>query len=87
MSVIHKNFSSSSDDDDDDDNNNNNNNNIQPNMRKEGFCPLANELQCPSISRGEMLTSCIQKFRTSCLERELQMVQLSATWCSCIAIL
>jgi hypothetical protein len=26
-------------------------------------------------------------FRTDHLERELQMVQLSATWCSCIAIL
>jgi hypothetical protein len=31
---------------------------------------------------------CVSKsFRTGCLERELQMVQLSATRCSCIAIL
>jgi hypothetical protein len=30
---------------------------------------------------------CIQKFPTGRLERELQMVQLSATRCSCIAIL
>jgi hypothetical protein len=28
-----------------------------------------------------------KSFRTSCLERELQTVQLSATRCSCIAIL
>jgi hypothetical protein len=28
-----------------------------------------------------------KSFRTGCLERELQMVQLSATRCSCIAIL
>jgi MFS family permease len=28
-----------------------------------------------------------KRFRTGCLERELQMVQLSATMCSCIAIL
>jgi hypothetical protein len=30
---------------------------------------------------------CIQIFRTGHLERELKMVQLSATRCSCIAIL
>jgi len=28
-----------------------------------------------------------KSFRTGCLERELQMVQLSATGCSCITIL
>jgi hypothetical protein len=28
-----------------------------------------------------------KSFRTGCLKRELQMVQLSATRCSCIAIL
>jgi hypothetical protein len=31
--------------------------------------------------------SASKSFRTGCLERELQMVQLSATRCSCIAIL
>jgi len=35
-----------------------------------------------------MLYECVSKsFRTGRLERELQMVQLSATRCSCIAIL
>jgi hypothetical protein len=33
------------------------------------------------------LRRCIQSFRTGRLVRELQMVQLSATRCSCIAIL
>jgi len=33
------------------------------------------------------IQGCIQKFLDGCLEHELQMVQLSATRCSCIAIL
>jgi hypothetical protein len=28
-----------------------------------------------------------KSFRTGRLERELQMAQLSATWCTCIAVL
>jgi len=40
------------------------------------------EAQCMPYIRG-----CIQSFRTVRLERELQMVQLSATRCSYIAIL
>jgi hypothetical protein len=43
-----------------------------------------------TIERGERyiyIRGCIQIFRTGHLERELQIVQLSATRCSCIAIL
>jgi hypothetical protein len=36
---------------------------------------------------NEMYEGVSKSFRTGSLERELQMVQLSATWCSCIAIL
>jgi hypothetical protein len=36
---------------------------------------------------GSMYDSVSKSFRTGSLERELQMVQLSATKCSCIAIL
>jgi hypothetical protein len=45
-------------------------------------CPRFSVLCCPVYVRG-----CIQNFRTGSLEREMQMVQLSATRCSCIAIL
>jgi hypothetical protein len=37
--------------------------------------------------RCEMHEGVSKSFWTGCLERELQMVQLSATRCSCIAIL
>jgi hypothetical protein len=36
---------------------------------------------------SEPIRGCIQKIRTGLLERELQIVQLSATSCNCIAIL
>jgi hypothetical protein len=51
---------------------------------------------CSVKAQGQLLTfttsdthtrGCIQSFRTGRLERELQTVQLSATRCSCIAIL
>jgi hypothetical protein len=38
-------------------------------------------------AQGQLYEGVSKRFRTSRLERELQMIQLSATICSCIAIL
>jgi hypothetical protein len=45
-------------------------------------CTLSNEIPCNSLYEGVT-----ESFRTGSMERELQMLQLSATRCSYIAIL
>jgi hypothetical protein len=49
---------------------------------------VTKRIHCEEMSTSVVIQDCVSKsVRTGRLERELQMVQLSATRCSCIAIL
>jgi hypothetical protein len=60
---------------------NNNNNNNNNNNATDQTSPLEKH------TFRNLLRGVSKSFRTGCLERELQIAQLSATRCSCIAIL
>jgi hypothetical protein len=52
-----------------------------------GACVFSNRINIAVLPYRELYEGVSKSFWTGRLDRELQMVQLSATMCSCIAIL